>query len=191
MDATHSYDDHAKLQRFVNIKKSKGSYFVDTDGNVVLDMNCPLALGWNNDHLINARDSNLYDRFLQGRLDVSSLPPNDYVDLLRDNVMPVAPQGMTQVHFSDGSTTGANEAAISQAIMTYAMNHKRPYENLSVMGFEHGSHGQSVATLSCSDAFNNAENMPTYDWPVMEMPKMQYPLAKYEHQNAAEEDRCL
>jgi len=64
VDASHSFDDHYKLQRFVNIKKSKGSYFMDTDGNVVLDMNCPVALGWNNDWMINARDSNEYDRFL-------------------------------------------------------------------------------------------------------------------------------
>jgi len=27
------------MQRFVNFKKSKGNYFVDTDGNVVLDLN--------------------------------------------------------------------------------------------------------------------------------------------------------
>jgi len=43
---------------------SKGNYFRDTDGNTVLDLDCPLALGYNDDDLINARDSTLYDRFL-------------------------------------------------------------------------------------------------------------------------------
>lgn len=40
-------------QRFVNLKHSKGNYFMDTDGNVVLDLNCSLALGYNHDSLIN------------------------------------------------------------------------------------------------------------------------------------------
>lgn len=54
-------------QRFVNVKKSKGNFFVDLDGNVVLDLNCnmnSLPLGYNHDALINARDTDLYDRFL-------------------------------------------------------------------------------------------------------------------------------
>jgi len=37
------------MQRFVDIKKSKGGYFADTDGNVVLDFDTPVALGYNND----------------------------------------------------------------------------------------------------------------------------------------------
>jgi len=33
--------------------------------------------------------------------------------------------------------------------------------------------------------------LPTYDWPVAEFPQLQYPFAKYEHENNAEEQRCL
>ena len=50
--------------RFINLKESKGNFFKDVDGNVVLDLNCGLALGYNCDHLVNARDSPLYDRFI-------------------------------------------------------------------------------------------------------------------------------
>ena len=78
---------------FINLKQSKGNFFCDTDGNVILDLNCPLALGYNHDALINARDSSLYDRFLQGSTDASSVPPHDYADMLADDVMPVAPSG--------------------------------------------------------------------------------------------------
>ena len=60
---------------FLNLKQSKGNFFKDTDGNVVLDLNCPLPLGYNHDVLINARDSNVYDRFLQGTVDVTGVPP--------------------------------------------------------------------------------------------------------------------
>ena len=83
-----------KVLNFINMKQSKGNFFKDTDGNVILDLNCPLALGYNHDALIYARDSAVYDRFLQGTADVSTLPPSDFHDMLADDVMPVAPQGL-------------------------------------------------------------------------------------------------
>ena len=60
---------------FLNLKQSKGNFFKDTDGNVVLDLNCPLPLGYNHDILIDNRDSYVYDRFLQGSVDVTGVPP--------------------------------------------------------------------------------------------------------------------
>ena len=124
------------------MKESHGNFFKDVDGNVVLDLNCGLALGYNPDVLTNARDSPLYDRFTQGKTDVSTVPPSDFGDILREEVMPVAPQGLTQIHLSDGSSTTANEVALSTAIMAFAMRHKKDnYTKLSVMGFEGASHG--------------------------------------------------
>jgi len=177
---------------FINLKQSKGNYFKDTDGNVILDLNCPLPLGYNHDALINARDSALYDRFLQGTVDVSSVPPQDYADMLGDDVMPVAPTGLNQVHLADGSSTTANEIALSTAIMQFAMaNKKENYADLSVLGFSKSSHGCSVATLSCSDAQANVGSVPTYDWPVVDMPDLELPYAQNERANVAEEERCL
>lgn len=123
---------------------------------------------------------------------MTTVPPNDFVDILRDEVMPVAPSGLSQVHFTDGSSTTANEVAISTAIMSYAMKHKKDnYSDLSVLGFEGASHGQSVATLSLSDDAVNYKNLPTYDWPRAPLPQMTYPLAQNERANIEEEDRCL
>jgi hypothetical protein len=36
----------------------------------------------------------LYDRFVTHKVDASSLPPNDYADLVRELVMPFAPKNM-------------------------------------------------------------------------------------------------
>lgn len=119
-----------------------------------------LALGYNHDVFINARHTETYDRFVANRVDASVLPPEDYADLLRDNVMPVAPPGMTQVHLNDGTTTQANESALTVAILKYANDHKitgDALNNLSVMGFENGYHGNSISTLSCSDAGVNLQ----------------------------------
>ena len=151
-----------------------------------------MPLGYNHDALINARDSNVYDRFLQGTVDVSSVPPQDFADMLCDDVMPVAPPGLDQVHLCDGNSTTANEVALSTAIMEYAFKHnKSNYSDLSVLGFNRAAHGCSVATLSCSDSAANAGNVPTYDWPVCDSPNISYPYAKHEHANIAEEERCF
>ena len=93
---------------------------------------------------------------------------------------------------SDGSSTTANEVAISTAIMGFAMRHKKEnYGSLSVMGFQGASHGQSVATLSISDDGANYASLPTYDWPTCPLPQLKYPLAMNEKSNIEEEDRCL
>ena len=124
-----------------------------------------------------------------GSVDCSNLPPHDYVDLLREQVMPIAPEGMTQVHLSD-SATSANDAAIGIALFRYAMKNKKKYQNLTVMGVEGGCHGESVSTLSCSDAAFR-KGLPVYDWPIAPLPKMRYPFAENSHHNASEEQRCI
>jgi len=46
----------------------------DIDGNTVLDLNASQAgqvLGYNNDDLINTRSTNLYDRFVTHKFNVS------------------------------------------------------------------------------------------------------------------------
>ena len=106
--------------------------------------------------------------------------------------MPVAPTGLCQVHLADGSSSGANELALSTAIMQFAMaNRKDNYADLSVMGFSKASHGCTVATLSCSDAGANMGNVPTYDWPVSDLSISRLPFAANEQANMEEEARCL
>lgn len=96
------------------------------------------------------------------------------------------------MHLSDGSSTTANEVALSTAIMTFAINNRvENYSDLSVLGFSNGAHGNSSATLSCSDPAINTANVPTYDWPVAPMPDMKLPHAANEHANIAEEQSCL
>jgi 4-aminobutyrate aminotransferase-like enzyme len=119
------------------------------------------------------------------------MPPEDFADMLREIVMPIAPTGTNQVHLTDGTITSANETAVSVALMSYAMKHKRDYKSLTVLGFENGSHGQSVAMLSCSDNRVNQAGVATYDWPTAALPQLKYPLAANDKSNQAEEDRCV
>lgn len=99
---------------------------------------------------------------------------------------------MNQVHLSDGTTTRANESALTVALIRYAQEHNiADPSSLCVLGFENGFHGTSVATLSCSDPETNVQMSPVFEWPRAPFPKMQYPMADFEHENRAEEDRCL
>jgi 4-aminobutyrate aminotransferase/(S)-3-amino-2-methylpropionate transaminase len=99
---------------------------------------------------------------------------------------------MTQVHLNDGTTTQANESALTVALLNYAEDHGiQDASNLCVLGFEHGYHGNSIGTLSCSDDRVNLQGVPTFDWPRAPFPKMNYPLVENEFENRAEEDRCL
>jgi 4-aminobutyrate aminotransferase / (S)-3-amino-2-methylpropionate transaminase len=58
LEETQSYnlDQAYQAQRFIDAKKSRGNFFVDVDGNVVLDLHCnfsSLPLGYNHDAFIN------------------------------------------------------------------------------------------------------------------------------------------
>ena len=74
--------------------------------------------------------------------------------------------------------------------MQFAMaNRKDNYADLCVMGVSGGAHGSSIATLSCSDEAANIGNVPTYDWPTVDLPAMKVPYAPTElEQKAAEEN---
>jgi hypothetical protein len=62
----------------------------------------------------------MYGKYLGHRVNVNYLPPEEYGDLLRDTVMPIAPHGTSQVFLTDGTTTQANEAALLNAVAKYA-----------------------------------------------------------------------
>lgn len=191
-EAIENGDD---TQRFINFKQSKGNYFVDVDGNTILDLNASASgqiLGYNHDDLINARDSDLYDRFVTHKADINTLPPNDIADLVRDNVMIGAPAGLYQVHLGGGSTADeANELAMSVALRQFAKQNGKSIGDVFVLGFDNSHHGNSTACLSVSSTEANPNNLPAFPWPKAPFPQLQYPLAEFEHQNNAEEDRCL
>lgn len=59
------------------------------------------------------------------------------------------------------------------------------------MGFSRSAHGNSIATLSCSDAAVNAGSVPTYDWPIVQVPETRMPFPRYEKDNLAAEEQAV
>ena len=73
-------------------------------------------LGYNHNDMVNARTTELYDRFVTHKVDVNALPPHDLADMLRENVMSNGPKGLVQVHLGGGTATESNELAINVAL---------------------------------------------------------------------------
>lgn len=150
------------------------------------------VLGYNNDDLVNKRQTTHYDRFMTHKVDISTLPPNDMADLIREKVMPCAPAGLNQVHLGGGNTAAeANELAMTVALNHFAQQSGKGVGELFVLGFDNAHHGSTTATLSVSSAAANPNSLPAFPWPKAPFPQMQYPISDFEHQNNAEEDRCI
>lgn len=110
----------------IDYTQSKDNYFVDFDGNTVLDLGMQggvLALGYNPDALIDARASRRFDSCLAQTPNLAEYPPADFPDLLRSVMLPVAPKGLGEVHLTDGIGSLANEAAIKVALLKYKETH--------------------------------------------------------------------
>lgn len=96
------------------------------------------------------------------------------------------------MHLGGGHTRAeANELALSVALNHYSKQHGVAINKLVAVGFDNGNHGSTTATLSCSSLAANPHGLPAFPWPKAEFPQLQYPLSDYEHENNAEEERCL
>jgi 4-aminobutyrate aminotransferase/(S)-3-amino-2-methylpropionate transaminase len=62
---------------------------------------------------------------------------------------------------------------------------------MRVLGFSCASHGNSIATLSVSDARVNSRDLPTHNWPTAPLPQFKYPFSPNQHENVAAEGECL
>ena len=112
-------------------------------------------------------------------------------DIIREDVMRSAPEGLHSLHLGGSTATQANEAALKAALEFYAAKHNADAGSLTVLGFDTSHHGTSKATLSCSSEDSNASDEDTFNWPRATFPRWKYPFAEHEHHNMEEEARSL
>ncbi|KAF0683974.1 Aste57867_24055 [Aphanomyces stellatus] len=200
------------VQFFVDYAASRGNYIVDVDGNRYLDIFCQIAslpIGYNHPAIVAAMSNPSNLAMLSQRPCLGNLPPADWLPMLQGTLGSIAPRGCSEmVTLMCGSC--ANENAFKAAFIWYQTNARggRPPSDadfassmhntapgspaLSILSFQGGFHGRLLGCLSAthSKALHKVD-IPAFDWPVAPFPRLQYPLADYEAENASEEARCL
>ena len=161
---------------------------------MILDLNAAASgnvLGYNHYSLKSQRQKQLFDRFVTHKLDISTVNSQDMADIIREDVMASAPEGLYSVSLNGTTATQANEAALKAALEFYAAQHGADAGSLSVLGFNTSHHGSSKATLSASSDLSNPQEEDTFNWPKAAFPQWKYPFAEHEHYNLEQEAQSL
>uniref|UniRef100_A0A4X1T6R5 4-aminobutyrate--2-oxoglutarate transaminase n=1 Tax=Sus scrofa TaxID=9823 RepID=A0A4X1T6R5_PIG len=137
------------------------------------------------------------------------LPPENFVEKLRESLLSVAPKGMSQlITMACGSCSNENafktifmwyrskergQSAFSKEELETCMINQAPgcpdYSILSFMGAFHGRTMGCLATTH-SKAIHKID-IPSFDWPIAPFPRLKYPLEDFVKENQQEEARCL
>jgi len=187
----------AALQFFCDYRRSLGNYLVDVDGNTMLDVFQQISsmpIGYNHPDIVGIFNDPETIACFANRPALGPLPPHNWVDLLKNTLLKVAPPGMSEVQtMLCGST--ANENAFKACFIAYQtklrggappdqehldsvmMNQAPGAPKLAVLSFSGGFHGRTMGTLSASrsKALHKAD-VPHFDWPMAPFPKYKYPL---------------
>ncbi|EME26983.1 4-aminobutyrate aminotransferase [Galdieria sulphuraria] len=198
---------------FMDTAKSQGTYAVDADGNVILDVFghiASLPLGYNHPALAEAASKPEWLPFLLQRHALGVQPPVEWPKELRETLMRVAPKGLSEVLTTCGCGSSANENAFKAAfiwkrarerhgsepttkeLMSCMQNEAPGSPQKSILSFERSFHGRTMGCLSATRSKPiHKVDIPAFPWPVCPFPHLSYPLHEHERENREEEDRCL
>lgn len=148
---------------FVNLKKSKGNYIVDADGNTLLDL-CGTELnplGYNHDAFVKALHSKEFDAALiNSNLTTNEVAGAEFKHLVHKLMDAHAPEDLTAVTFTRGGQ------GVEKAILT-AMT-ERGQGKWSALGFTGATHGNH--TSFALSPFRGSPVLPSLNWPTIAYP---------------------
>uniref|UniRef100_A0A8I6G7C5 4-aminobutyrate aminotransferase n=1 Tax=Rattus norvegicus TaxID=10116 RepID=A0A8I6G7C5_RAT len=197
---------------FCNYEESRGNYLVDVDGNRMLDLYSQISsvpIGYNHPALAKLVQQPQNASTFINRPALGILPPENFVDKLRESLMSVAPKGMCQlITMACGSCS--NENAFKTIFMWYRskergqrgfskeeletcmVNQSPGCPDYSILSFMGAFHGRTMGCLATthSKAIHKID-IPSFDWPIAPFPRLKYPLEEFVTDNQQEEARCL
>ncbi len=206
------FQDARTVHVYQDARRSLGNYLVDVDGNVLLDLYghiAALPLGYNHPDLVGAWKGGRFDWCAGYRPALGIAPPPEWVGLVENTLMRVAPKGLDRVVTV---TTGSEavENAIKAAFIKFArekragaapsaqdlaacmLNDQPGINGMKVLSFEGGFHGRTLGALSATRSKPiHKLDIPAFDWPVAPFPTNRFPEEDYAETNRAAEARSL
>ncbi|KAK8124835.1 4-aminobutyrate aminotransferase-like protein [Apiospora kogelbergensis] len=198
--------DTRSLNMIADYTQSFGNYFVDPDGNKLLDVYAQIAsipLGYNNPALVKAAQTPEMIDAIVNRPALGNFPSHNWASILETGILKVAPKGLNQV-FTAMAGSDANETAYKAAFMwrrmkerggpnvefteeemQSSMNNQLPgASQLSIMSFKTAFHGRLFGSLSTTRSKPiHKLDIPAFDWPQATFPLLKYPLEEHVEEN--------
>jgi 4-aminobutyrate aminotransferase/(S)-3-amino-2-methylpropionate transaminase len=195
--------------------RSTGSYAVDVDGNVLLDLFAHFALGalgYNHPALLAVARSEAFVHAVVNPTSTPFVTSPAWFEFL-EGLTRRAPAGMARVFCVDAGGEGV-EAALKAAFIVHAERGRgargRPVSPIElseaeqrammenagtdavVVSFAGAFHGRGLGPLSAthSKVIHKAD-LPAFPWPMAPFPANRFPLARFAEANAAAEDEAV
>ena len=130
LEQLSKHQECSATQFFANYTKSYGNYIVDADGNRLLDLYMQIAslpLGYNHPTILASHSDPNNAWILANRPALGVLPPMEWINMLQNGLMKLAPPGMDDcVTMTCGST--ANENAFKAIFIKYMNDRRNGYQ---------------------------------------------------------------
>ncbi|CAG9324402.1 unnamed protein product [Blepharisma stoltei] len=203
--------DFRTVRFFADYQKSIGNYVVDADGNTLLDayaLNASLPIGYNHPLFLSFLEQANIRPHLIHRSACAVNPSSDWALKLKNTLLPLGPESLSEIFMSCGCGIGATENAMKAASIWYYKNQygvdftpeqikttiegKPPgIPDYAFLSLEGAYHGRSIGLLSVSSSSGiDKVDFPSFKWPRAPFPKEKYPITSYS-ENKAQESQAL
>ncbi len=151
-----------------------------------------MPIGYNNSYHINAISSPVFDPYLMQSVVTQRYPPLEFYQKIKRVLMPIAPEGLSEVLLTGSGDSNAVEQALRAGLLKYKqLNPSVSAETMTVLAFDGCSHGHSLATIGLSKHDPLSGKLPSLNVVTVPMPKTTFPLGLHEKENEASEKAAL